>query len=116
MDFRDVDRPTAANATHTTVTQTTATHTRKWEEYPLSKFGNWTQTQIEHSQMLAKCSKKGSSTIYWMDVRDGGKFTTPNVTKGSHITTVTNAHPERFWDILQEKVNLTCHLCPRLGR
>jgi len=96
MDFRDVDRPTA----------TTAAHTREWEEYPQKPFGNWTQTQAEYSQMFAKCSKNRPSTIYWMDVGDDGKFTNSDVTRGGHGT-VTH-----LWDILQEEVNLACHLCP----
>ena len=60
--------------------------------------------------MLAKCSKNESSTIYWMDVGDDGKFTKPKVTEDSHISTVTTAHPETFWDILQGEVNLACQL------
>jgi len=112
MDFRDVDRLTATTATHTTVTHTTATHTQGWEEYPQKPFGNWTQTQVEHSQMLTKCSKNKPSTIYWMDVDDDGKFTNSDLTGGGHGTVT---HPRPLWDILQGKVNLACHLYPRLG-
>jgi len=106
MDFKDVDRPTATNDLRVDPS---------WHGYPQNLFGNWTQTQVEHSQMLAKCSNNASSTIYWMDVGDDGKFTKPKVTESSHISTVTTADPEPFWNMLQREVNLACHLCPRLG-
>jgi len=72
-------------------------------------FGNWTQAEAEHSQMLAKCSKNRPSTIYWMDVGDDGKFFNSDVTGGGHGTAI---HPRPLWDILQEVVNLACHLYP----
>jgi len=106
MDFRNVDIPTATSNLPVDP---------PWPGYPQNLFGNWTPTQVERSQMLAKCSKNGYSTIYWMDMGDDGKFTTPDVTGGSYISTVTTAHPEEFWGVLQRKVNLACHLCPRLG-
>jgi len=85
-----------------------------WSGYPQNLFGNWTPTQVDRSQMLARCSNNESSTIYWMDVRGDGEFTA-EVTGRGHTSTVTTANPETFWEALQREVNLACHLCPRLG-
>jgi hypothetical protein len=125
MDFSHVDVTSASTAVttvatvatdvatdesdaRTTVTDTSTATQPDWSEYPQKPFENWTPTQVQHSQMLAKCSENGPSKIYWMDVGDDGKFT------NRHPSTVTAPYYE-FWDILQRKVNLACHLCPRLG-
>jgi len=99
MDFRNVDVPTATSNPPVDPS---------WPWYPQNLFGNWTPDQVKRSQMLAKCPMDGSSTIYWMDVGKDGKFT------NAHTSTVTAPYHE-FWDMLQGEVNLTCHLCPRLG-
>jgi len=102
-----------SGATTAVTDSSTAT---EWSGYPQNRFGNWTPTQAEHSQTLAKCSKDGPSKIYWMDVGDDGKFTsTPDLTGGGHISMETTIHPEKFWEVLQREVNLARHLCHRLG-
>jgi len=94
--------------------------------YPQNLFGNWTPDQVERSEMLIKCSKNQSTTIYWMDVDTDGKFaspdirregrtstvttTTQDVCKNGHISTVTTINQDEFWDIMQGEVNL-CLFC-----
>jgi len=126
MDFSHVDATTAStvvrtvatvatnvatdeSGARTTVTDASTATQPEWSEYPQKPFENWTPTQVQHSQMLAKCSENGPSKIYWMDVGNDGKFTTPDVT-GGHTSTVTTAHPEKFWEVLRPEVNLTCQL------
>lgn len=46
----------------------------KWDRYPQGLFGNWTQDQVNRSQMLTKCSDHGSSTIYKVGVFVDGNF------------------------------------------
>jgi spore germination protein GerM len=114
MDFSHADVTTASTAITTVATVATAVTNAsiatEWSGYPQNRFGNWTTTQVERSQMFAKCSTNKPSKIYWMDVGDDGKFTTPDVTGGGHTGTVTTAYQGTFWDILQGEVNLTCHL------
>ena len=93
------DVATTMSDASTTVTDTsTAT---KWSGYPQNLFGNWTPDQVERSQMLIKCSKNQSSTVYWMDVLDGGKFITPDMTM-----TTTKDSEDDFWNLLQGEASL----------
>jgi len=127
MDFSHVDVTSPSTALATVATDvatdesgattavTDASTATEWSGYPQNRFGNWTPTQVQRSQMLAKCSRNKTSTIYWMDVGDDGEFTTPGVTGGCHISMVTTTHPESFWEVLRREVNLACHLCPRFG-
>ena len=119
MDFSHIDVTSASTAVATdvatdesddTTAVTDASTATQWSGYPQNLFGNWTPTQVERSQMLAKCSKNRTSTIYWMDVGNDGKFTNPDVAGGGHTSTVTTAHPEKFWEVLRPEVNLACQL------
>ncbi|OJA16737.1 hypothetical protein AZE42_07559 [Rhizopogon vesiculosus] len=75
---------------------------KSWPGYPQNLFGNWTPDQVERSQMLKKCSKNLSSTIYWMDVLDTGSFTPGGSDIGNgHTSTVTSVNENEFWNILQ---------------
>ena len=51
-----------------------------WGTLTENMFGNWTPDRVQRSQMLIKCWNNQSSIIYWMDVLDDGKFTTPDMT------------------------------------
>ncbi|OJA16735.1 hypothetical protein AZE42_07557 [Rhizopogon vesiculosus] len=93
MDFRNVDVTTAKSEEPKVDTT--------WRGYPQSLFGNWTPDQVKRSQMLEKCSKNRSSSIYWLDVLDTGKFTTPDMDGNGHTSTVTSANENEFWNILQ---------------
>jgi len=118
MDFSHVDVTSPSTAV-TTVT-TAATHVAtdesdattavtdasaatKWSGYPQNLFGNWTPDQVQRSQMIKKCSRNQSSTIYWMDVLDDAKFITPNMS-----VTPTNDSENDFWTMLQGKASLIC--------
>jgi len=113
MDFSHVDITTPSTAVTTVATHvatdesdamtavTDASTATKWSGYPQNLFGNWTPDQVQRSQMLVKCSKNQSSTIYWMDVLDDGKFTTPNMT-----VTPTNDSENDFWTMLQGEASL----------
>ena len=116
MDFSNVDIPSPSTAVTTVTTVATDVATdkpdattavtdtsiaTKWSGYPQSLFGNWTPDQVERSQMIKKCSKNQSSTIYWMDVLDDAKFTTPDMTM-----TTTNDSENDFWTMLQGKASL----------
>jgi hypothetical protein len=116
MDFSNVDieSPSTAVTTVTTVAADVATDkpdaatavtdastATKWSGYPQNLFGNWTPDQVQRSQMIMKCSKNQSSTIYWMDVLDDGKFTTPDMTM-----TTTKDSENDFWTMLQGEASL----------
>jgi hypothetical protein len=99
MDFRNVEVPNATSD-HNDID-------KSWPGYPRNLFGNWTPDQVERSQMLTKCSKNSSSTIYWMDVLDTGCFTAGGSDIGNgHTSTVTSANQDEFWNMLQAEVNL----------
>lgn len=89
MDF-DVD-----STTSTTVIDPS------WRGYPQNQFGNWTPDQVGRSKMLEKCLANKSSTIYWMDVRNDGSFTSPDIGGNGDTTAVGTEHEDGFWDILQ---------------
>jgi len=73
MDFRNVDVTTAVR--NVPIDQS-------WRGYPQNLFKNWTHGQVERSQMLIKCSRNSSSTIYWMNVfDDDAGFTTQTNTR-----------------------------------
>jgi hypothetical protein len=116
MDFSNVDieSPSTAVTTVTTVAADVATDkpdaatavtdastATKWSGYPQNLFGNWTPDQVQRSQMIMKCSKNQSSTIYWMDVLDDAKFTTPDMTM-----TTTKDSENDFWTMLQGEASL----------
>jgi len=113
MDFSHVDITSPSTAVTTVATHvatnesdattavTDASTATKWSGYPQDLFGNWTPDQVQRSQMLIKCSKNQSSTIYWMDVLDDGKFTTPNMT-----VTPTNDSENDFWNMLQGEASV----------
>jgi len=116
MDFSNlnVESPSTAITTVTTVATyvatdesaataavTDASAATKWSGYPQSLFGNWTPDQVERSQMIKKCSKNQSSIIYWMDVLDNAKFTTPYMTVAP-----TNDSENDFWNLLQGEASL----------
>jgi len=121
MDFRNIDVSTVTNNID-----------KSWRGYPQNLFGNWTPDQVERSEMLIKCLKNQSSTIYWMDVGTDGKFATPDmrregrtstvtataqdVCEDGHISTVTTTNQDEFWDIMQRQVNLIYLLCAGLLR
>jgi hypothetical protein len=90
------DKPDA-----TTAVTDASTGATKRAGYPQNLFGNWTPDQVQRSQMLIKCSKNQSSIIYWMDVLDDGKFTTPDMT-----VTPTKDSENDFWNMLQGEVSL----------
>ena len=110
MDFRNIDVSTVTNNID-----------KSWPGYPQNLFGNWTSDQVQRSEMLIKCLKNQSSTIYWMDVGTDGKFATPDMTRkgrtstvttttqdvceDGHISTVTTANQDEFWDFMQGEVN-----------
>jgi len=91
----------AADESDAMTAVTDASTVTKWSGYPQNLFGNWTPDQVQRSQMIKKCSKKQSSTIYWMDVLDDGKFITPNMT-----VTPTNGSENDFWNMLQGEASL----------
>ncbi|KAJ8584948.1 hypothetical protein M405DRAFT_825860, partial [Rhizopogon salebrosus TDB-379] len=93
MDFSKIDDTTVT-------TQDTTSIDESWRGYPRNLFGNWTPDQVGRSQMLMKCSKNQSSTIYWMDVLENGMFARANMGNGD-TTTVTTANEDDFWDMLQ---------------
>ncbi|KAG2070561.1 hypothetical protein BDR04DRAFT_1099821 [Suillus decipiens] len=72
-----------------------------WQGYPQSQFGNWTPDQVKRSKMLEKCLVNKTSTIYWMDVYDDGKFACPDMGGNSHTTVVGTEHEDAFWEILR---------------
>jgi len=96
MDFRNIDDSTTTNDVEID---------QSWPGYPQNLFGNWTPDQVGRSQMLTKCSKNQSSTIYWMDVLSSGKFVTSNIS-GGHISKVTTSNQEDFWDMMKGEVGL----------
>jgi len=100
IDLRNIDDSTVTNDVEIDPS---------WPGYPQNLFGNWTPGQVRRSQMLTKCSKNQSSTIYWMDVLSRGKFVTSNIA-GGHISTVTTSDQdqENFWDMLKGEVGLIC--------
>jgi len=113
IDFSNVDIPAPSTAVTTvaadvatdkpdaTTAVTDASTATKWSGYPQNLFGNWTPDQVQRSQMLKKCSKNQSSIIYWMDVLDDGRFTTPDMT-----TTITNNSENEFWNLLQGEASI----------
>jgi len=116
MDFSNVDIPSPSTAITTVTTVATdvatdesdattavtnASTATEWSGYPQNLFGNWTPDQVQRSQMIKKCSKNKSSTIYWMDVLDNAKFFTPNMT-----VTPTNDSENDFWTMLQGEASL----------
>ncbi|KAG1736655.1 uncharacterized protein EDB91DRAFT_1142006 [Suillus paluster] len=77
---------------------------QSWPGYPQNQFGNWTQDQVERSQMLERCSKNQSSTVYWMDVLHSREFAASNIGGNGHITVVDTQREGsegEFWNILQ---------------
>jgi hypothetical protein len=112
MDFDKVDQVATVTTDVTVVTSpATATPTTDipfWAGYPQNLFGNWTPDQVERSQMLIKCSKNHSSTVYWMDVLDKGSFIPSKMGNSETTGTVTRLDEHAFWDsILQGEVGLT---------
>jgi hypothetical protein len=124
MDFNKVDQVTTVTTDVTVVTPpvtaTPMTDVSFWPGYPQNLFGNWTPDQVERSQMLIKCSKNRSSSVYWMDVLDNGSFTPSNMGNGETsdpsdtvttvdypTNTVTTVDEPAFWKILQGEVGLT---------
>ncbi|OJA11296.1 hypothetical protein AZE42_06521 [Rhizopogon vesiculosus] len=99
IDFSTVDDTTAiSDATVIMTDVTTATADGSlWRDYPQNKFKNWIPDQVERSQMLTKCSKNQSSTIYWVDVGDDGKFTTPDMRGDGHTS------ENQFWAMLKKE-------------
>ncbi|KAJ8586909.1 hypothetical protein M405DRAFT_883012, partial [Rhizopogon salebrosus TDB-379] len=93
MDFSKIDDTTVT-------TQDTTRIDESWRGYPQNMFGNWTPDQVGRSQMLLKCSKNQSSTIYWMDVLNNGMFARANMGNGD-TSTVRTANEDEFWDMLQ---------------
>ncbi|KAJ8593415.1 hypothetical protein M405DRAFT_879332, partial [Rhizopogon salebrosus TDB-379] len=75
MDFSKIDDMTVT-------TQDTTSIDESWRGYPQNLFGNWTPDQVGRSQILMKCSKNQSSTIYWMDVLDNGMFARASMGNG----------------------------------
>ncbi|OJA16736.1 hypothetical protein AZE42_07558 [Rhizopogon vesiculosus] len=70
-------------------TRTATTGDRVGQSYPQNLFPNWTPDQVKRSQMLKWCSNDQSS-MYWMDVLDNGKFTTPQAGP-------TTVDPEKYF-------------------
>jgi hypothetical protein len=97
MDFSKIDDTTVT-------TQDTTRIDESWRGYPQNMFGNWTPDQVGRSQMLLKCSKNQSSTIYWMDVLNNGMFARANMGNGD-TSTVRTANEDEFWDMLQGEVS-----------
>jgi hypothetical protein len=95
-----IDVATAMSDPSTTVTD--ASSATKWSGYPQNLFGNWTPDQVQRSQMLIKCSNNQSSIIYWTDVLDDGKFTTPDMT----VTPTKNSENDFWTTVLQGEASL----------
>ncbi|OJA16733.1 hypothetical protein AZE42_07556 [Rhizopogon vesiculosus] len=116
MDFRNVDVTTAMR--NVPIDQS-------WRGYPQNLFKNWTHGQVERSQMLKKCLKNRSSTIYWLDVLDNGEFAIPDMRSKDrtstmsesttndndtcedstgHVSKVTTRNQDMFWEMLQGEV------------
>ncbi|KAG1736667.1 uncharacterized protein EDB91DRAFT_1055551, partial [Suillus paluster] len=79
---------------------------KSWRGYPRNLFGNWTPDQVRRSQMLEKCAKNQSSTIYWMDVLHNGSFSTSDMAGNGDTTVVDTQREDHFWNILQQKASL----------
>ena len=101
MDFKSVNPTTTEDGVQIA---------ESWRGYPQSQFGNWTPDQVKHSQMLIKCAKNRSSTMYWMDVFNDGKFAPSNVgdCHGDCKVDSETSNQDRFWDRLQQEVRLIC--------
>jgi len=101
MDFRSVNPTTTKGDAHIP---------ESWQGYPQSKFGNWAPDQVKRSQMLINSAKNQSSTMYWMDVLDDGKFTPSKVGVGRGVCKVDSkrSDQDRFWQELQQDVSLIC--------
>ncbi|KAG1883338.1 hypothetical protein F4604DRAFT_1920546 [Suillus subluteus] len=84
-------------------TSSTTVINPSWRGYPQNQFGNWTPDQVGRSKMLEKCLGNKSSTIYWMDVRDDGSFTSPDFGGNGDTMVVGIEHEDEFWGILQEE-------------
>jgi len=102
MDFRSINPTTTEGDVHTPELS--------WQGYPQSKFRNWTPDQVKRSQMLINSAKNQSSTMYWMDVDENGKFTRSNVGDGSGVCKVDSepSDQDRFWTELRKGVSLIC--------
>jgi len=91
-----------------------------WPGYPQNKFGNWTPNQVERSEMLIRCSKNQSSTVYMMDVLDNGNFVPSTMGDGDpNEPSTVGPGPESenvFWNSLQREVSLILSFACRLGR
>ena len=90
---------------------------KSWRGYPRNLFGNWTPDQVQRSEMLIKCSKNQSSTVYMMDVLNNGKFISSTMGDGNphDPSTVGPANEDVFWNSLQREVSLACSLLAKLG-
>ncbi|KAG1814731.1 uncharacterized protein BJ212DRAFT_1481921 [Suillus subaureus] len=72
-----------------------------WRGYPQNQFGNWTPDQVGRSKMLEKCLVNKSSTTYWMDVRNDGRFARSDIGGKGDTMVVGTENEDEFWDILQ---------------
>jgi hypothetical protein len=88
MDFSNIKFGAAMTESTVITTEdgmTATTNGPSWQGYPESLFGNWKSDQVERSQMLEKCLKNNSSTLYWIDVRDDRGFITPTISKDEFL-------------------------------
>jgi hypothetical protein len=104
MDFNHVDFATDMTEVTVKTSDIVTMNLSFWQGYPQNLFGNWTPDQVGRSQMLTKCEKNQSSTIYCLDILGDGKFTPANIGKG--CSTKTDTHPDGFWDIMLGEVSL----------
>ncbi|KAG1767123.1 hypothetical protein EDD22DRAFT_327562 [Suillus occidentalis] len=74
-----------------------------WRGYPQNQFGNWTPDQVGRSKMLEKCLMNRSSTIYWMDVLNTGRFAIPDMGGLGSTMVVGTEQEDGFWDVLHRQ-------------
>ena len=108
MDFKHIDATTPA---------TDGSVDESWRGYPQNKFGNWTRDRVQRSEMLIKCSKNRSSTIYLMDVFKNGQFIKLNMGHGNtnDPCMVSPENEGLFWEKLHQEVRLVYPLYADLG-
>jgi hypothetical protein len=53
--------------------------------------------------MIDKCLLNKSSTIYWMDVLNDGKFATPDMGGLGSTMVVGTENEDGFWDVLHRQ-------------
>ncbi|KAH7912295.1 hypothetical protein BJ138DRAFT_1148795 [Hygrophoropsis aurantiaca] len=68
-----------------------------WRGYPQSLFGNWTPDQVKRSKMLISCARAETSTIYKLDVMEGGQF------EVRRTDIISKQNEDEYWQSIQEE-------------